>query len=108
MQKADNWDDEARRVRILRRAIMKTDDSQQAFAEKMGWHQSETSQFESGSRMVPRSKVLKIHHRVPGLDPLWLTEGKLDNIPLPLTGIHLVHFQCLRLQPDLPTAICQE
>lgn len=74
---------EARRLRILRRALGFAH-SQGAFAEKMGWGQSEISLWENGRRQIARNKVMTVHNRVPGIDPLWLTEGRMDNMSMPL------------------------
>jgi DNA-binding transcriptional regulator YiaG len=46
---------EARRLRILRRALGFAH-SQGAFAEKMGWGQSEISLWENGRRQIARNK----------------------------------------------------
>jgi hypothetical protein len=27
---------------------------------------------------------MTVQHRVPGIDPLWLTEGRMDNMSMPL------------------------
>jgi transcriptional regulator with XRE-family HTH domain len=74
---------EARRLRILRRALGFAG-SQGAFAAKMGWGQSEISLWENGRRRIARNKAITAHQRVPGLDPLWLTEGTMDFMTLPL------------------------
>lgn len=85
MGKSDNPRNhpEARRLRILRRALGFAE-SQGAFAAKMGWGQSEISLWENGHRRIARNKVVTAHHRVPGLDPLWLTEGTMDYMSMPL------------------------
>jgi transcriptional regulator with XRE-family HTH domain len=74
----------ARRVRILRRALGYGDSQQGAFAARMGWSQPETSTYENGLRPVPPKEILVLHKKVAGIDPLWLTEGRLDYMPPPL------------------------
>lgn len=85
MSKIDNPRNrpEARRLRILRRALGFAD-SQGGFAEKMGWGQPEISLWENGHRTIARNKAITAHRRVPGLDPLWLTEGSMDYMSMPL------------------------
>jgi transcriptional regulator with XRE-family HTH domain len=74
----------ARRVRILRRALGFGDRQQGLFAKRMGWSQPEASTYETGLRPVPQKRILKIHEVVPGLDPLWLSQGRMDFLPPPL------------------------
>jgi transcriptional regulator with XRE-family HTH domain len=79
-----NWDHpEAKRLRQLRRAE-KYGSAQAAFGQKLGWTQPEISMYESGNRRVPRNKVLAMHKAIPGFDPLWLIEGKLDGLSFDL------------------------
>lgn len=76
--------DMARRVRILRRALGYGDSQQGLFAARMGWSQPETSTYENGLRPVPPKEILTLHKKVAGIDPLWLTEGRMDYMPPPL------------------------
>lgn len=69
----------ARRLRQLRRAEG-FGASQTAFAAKIGWLQSELSMFENGTRPPPAMKILGLHKAIPGFDPLWLTEGRLEGL----------------------------
>ena len=74
------WNDpQALRLRQLRRAEG-FGKSQSAFAAKIGWGQSELSMFENGGRRVPGLKILDLHKVIPGFDPLWLTEGRLEGL----------------------------
>jgi transcriptional regulator with XRE-family HTH domain len=74
------WDDpQAKRLRQLRRAEG-FESSQTAFAVKIGWLQSELSMYERGSRRPPGRKILDLHKAIPGFDPLWLTEGRLEGL----------------------------
>jgi hypothetical protein len=74
----------ARRVRILRRALGYGPTQQGLFAAHMGWTQPETSTYENGYRPIPAKQILVLHKRVHGLDPLWITEGRMDYMPPPL------------------------
>jgi hypothetical protein len=74
----------ARRVRILRRALGYGSSQQGLFANHMGWSQPETSTYENGLRPIPAKQILVLHKKVAGLDPLWLTEGRMDYMPPPL------------------------
>ena len=69
----------ARRLRQLRRAEG-LGSSQTAFAAKIGWLQSELSMFENGTRPPPAMKVLGLHKAIPGFDPLWLMEGRMEGL----------------------------
>jgi len=72
-------DPQAVRLRQLRRAEG-FGSSQTGFANKIGWLQSELSMYERGTRRPPGRKVLDLHKSIPGFDPLWLTEGRLEGL----------------------------
>lgn len=88
---AGNTDDprdhpEAKRLRILRRALGYANNrgGQGAFAKAMGWGQSEISLWENGHRPIASKKAITAHRAVPGLDPLYLTEGSKAGMSMPL------------------------
>lgn len=79
VSKTGFYDPQAVRLRQLRRAEGFSS-SQTAFAVKIGWLQSELSMYERGTRRPPGRKILDLHKSIPGFDPLWLTEGRLEGL----------------------------
>ncbi len=70
---AGDYEAQGRRLRLLRQAEGIRTGS--AFAARLGWGQSGYSQFETGSRAIPRDKALQLKAKIAGFDPLWLWEG---------------------------------
>lgn len=76
---------EARRLRILRYALgFGYHGGLGAFAVRMGWGASEVSQWENGIRPIARHKMMMVHRTVPGLDPLYLLEGRMHESSMPI------------------------
>jgi hypothetical protein len=65
--------EQGRRLRLLRQAQRIRTGTE--FARLMNWPQSGYSQFETGARSLPASKVLQLSRSIPGFSPLWLWEG---------------------------------
>lgn len=47
-----------------------------AFAARVGWTPTQLSNYENGTRRVPRDAALQLLKAVPGFDPLWLWTGE--------------------------------
>lgn len=77
---------EARRLRILRRAMGYGDErgGKGAFAAMMGWDRAELSQWENGHRPIPTKRALSAHLTIAGLDPLFLINGRMDESSMPI------------------------
>lgn len=65
--------EQGRRLRILRKAENVATGS--LFAQKLSWSQASYSQFETGVRQIPLSKVQAMTRQIPGFDPQWLWHG---------------------------------
>lgn len=64
---------EARRLRLLR--VAEGFENAAAWAAYLGWPPTALSNFENGSRRVPRDKALQIRERVAGFSVDWLWTG---------------------------------
>ncbi len=73
---------EAKRLRALRRAEGYTNAA--AWAAKLGWTATQLSNFENGSRRVPRDAALTIKRVVQGFNVDWLWTGDESGLSVAL------------------------